>query len=94
MRVLFYILFFSAFVSAKAQLLDSLTLDTLTPYTTLAEALKEPDKVIKLQLRKQKFKNFPKEIYQFKNLQYLDLGKNNIKIIPDSIGNGNRYFYK
>ncbi len=86
MKVILYILFFSVFVSAKAQLLDSLTLDTLTSYTSLAEALKNPDKVIKLELRKQKLKVFPKEIYQFKNLQYLDLGKNNINQIPDSIG--------
>lgn len=81
-----YILFFVGVVSAKAQLLDSLALDTLTTYTSLAQALKEPDKVVKLQLRKQKFKTIPKEIYLFKNLQYLDLAKNNIKLIPDSIG--------
>ncbi|HEY1038081.1 MAG TPA: leucine-rich repeat domain-containing protein [Bacteroidia bacterium] len=86
MRSGFYILFFFAFISVKAQLLDSLTLDTLTPYTSLVEAMKEPDKVIKLQLRKQRLKTFPKEIFMFKNLQYLDLGKNNIKLIPDSIG--------
>jgi Leucine-rich repeat (LRR) protein len=71
---------------AKAQLLDSLTLDTLTGYTNLQEALKEPDKVTKLVLRKQHLKSFPKEILQFKNLQYLDVSKNSIKELPDSIG--------
>lgn len=71
---------------AKAQLLDSLTLDTLTGHTNLQEALKEPDKVIKLVLRKQHLKSFPKEILQFKNLQYLDISKNSIKELPDSIG--------
>lgn len=71
---------------AKAQLLDSLTLDTLTGHVNLQEALKEPDKVVKLVLRKQHLKSFPKEIFQFKNLQYLDLSKNSIKEIPDSIG--------
>lgn len=73
-------------IFAKAQLLDSLTLDTLTGHTNLQEALKEPDKVIKLVLRKQHLKSFPKEILQFKNLQYLDISKNSIKELPDSIG--------
>jgi len=72
-------------VSAKAQLLDSLALDTLTPYTTLEAALKEPDKVVKLVLRKQKFKTFPVEVLRFKNLQYLDISKNTIKELSDSI---------
>lgn len=71
---------------SKAQLLDSLSLDTLTGHTNIQEALKNPDAVIKLVLRKQHFKSFPQEIFAFKNLQYLDLSKNSIKEIPDSIG--------
>lgn len=82
--VLISLLFFKT--NGKAQLLDSLTLDTLTAYTNLQEALKQPDKVIKLVLRKQHLKEFPKEIAQFNNLQYLDLSKNAIKEIPDEIG--------
>lgn len=66
----------------KAQLLDSLALDSLKPYTTIQSALRAPDKVIKLVLRKNKLKAFPSEISRFKNLQYLDLSKNNIKEIP------------
>lgn len=69
----------------QAQLLDSLTLDTLTGYVNLQEALKNPDAVIKLVLRKQHLKSFPKEILQFKNLQYLDISKNSIEELPDSI---------
>jgi Leucine-rich repeat (LRR) protein len=72
--------------SAQTPLLDSLTLDTLTAYTSISEAIKNPDKVIKLELRKKRYKEFPKEIFLFKNLQYLDLSKNNITEIPAEIG--------
>ncbi len=70
----------------KAQLLDSLVLDTMSGFTDLHEALKNPDAVIKLVLRKQHLKSFPKEILKFKNLQYLDVSKNSIEELPDSIG--------
>lgn len=71
--------------SMKGQLLDSLELAQATEFTTLEEALAEPDRVVRLSLRKQKLKSFPKVIYQFKNLQYLDLSKNSLKELPDSL---------
>lgn len=71
--------------SFKAQQLDSLTLDTLQAYTDLKFALQEPDKVIKLKLKKNRLKIFPLEILRFKNLQYLDLSKNSIETIPSGI---------
>jgi Leucine-rich repeat (LRR) protein len=67
-------------------LLDSLTLDTMTAYTDLATALQNPDKVVKLVLRKQGYTSFPKEIWSFPNLQYLDLSKNHITDFPDTLG--------
>jgi Leucine-rich repeat (LRR) protein len=70
---------------AQNKLLDSLTLDTLKAFTNLEQALKEPEKVIKLVLRRDKLKTFPPEIFQFTNLQYLDLSKNDIKEIPYQI---------
>jgi Leucine-rich repeat (LRR) protein len=73
-------------VNAQTALLDSLTLDTLTAFTSLDEALKHPEQVIKLELRKKKLKKFPVEILQFINLQYLDLSKNSIKELPIEIG--------
>ncbi|GIV28371.1 MAG: hypothetical protein KatS3mg027_2185 [Bacteroidia bacterium] len=66
-------------------LLDSVSLSRTYAFTSLDSALKSPDKVYKLVLRKKKFKSFPKEIYQFKNLQYLDLSKNNIKELPEDL---------
>lgn len=71
--------------SSEAQLLDSLALDTMQGFTSIDEAMKNPNAVIKLVLRKQHLKAFPKEILQFKNLQYLDISKNSISDLPDSI---------
>lgn len=67
-------------------LLDSLSLDTTTAITSLAEAMKAPLKVVKLDLHKQKIGIFPKEILEMKNLQWLDISKNKIDSIPEEIG--------
>lgn len=83
--ILIIVLSFSVH-GAKAQLLDSLTLDTMQAFVSIQEAMKNPNAVIKLSLRKQHLKSFPKEILQFKNLQYLDVSKNSISELPDSIG--------
>lgn len=90
--VLILALFLSVHIS-KAQLLDSLTLDTMQGFASLQEATKNPDAVIKLVLRKQHLKSFPKEIFNFKNLQYLDISKNSISELPDSIGFMNNLQY-
>jgi Leucine-rich repeat (LRR) protein len=66
-------------------LLDSMQLDQTYTFMELEEAVRFPDKVIKLELRKKKLKEFPKEIFQFKNLQWLDLGRNSLTELPDSI---------
>jgi Leucine-rich repeat (LRR) protein len=83
---LILILFFAGCIRLHGQLLDSLTLARMDEITSLDSALKDPDKVIKLVLRKKHLKKFPEEIARFKNLQYLDISKNNIKEIPESIG--------
>lgn len=70
---------------SQTQLLDSMQLEETYTYMDLAEAMRFPEKVVKLELRKKKLKEFPKEIFQFKNLQWLDLGKNNLTELPDSI---------
>ncbi len=83
--LLLFILFFQK-TNAQNQLLDSLTLDTLTAFTSIAEAIKHPEQVIKLELRKKRLKKFPPEIFQFPNLQYLDISKNDIEELPAEIG--------
>ncbi|MES2566405.1 MAG: leucine-rich repeat domain-containing protein [Bacteroidota bacterium] len=85
-KLVLILTFFLSVNISKAQLLDSLTLDTMQGFVSLQEAMKNPDAVIKLVLRKQHLKTFPKEILQFKNLQYLDVSKNSISELPDSIG--------
>ena len=85
MRIYFFLLLVFNFSLQSQSLLDSIRLDSIYPIESISEALKDPSQVIKLVLRKQKLKEFPKEIFLFKNLQYLDLGKNSILEIPDSI---------
>jgi len=69
----------------EAQLLPFDALDTIYIYENLEEALKYPDSVQKLVLKKRKFTEFPIEILQFKQLNYLDLGKNKLEEIPAKI---------
>jgi len=70
---------------AQGGLLDSTALANYAEYDDLKEALENPLDVVKLVLRKKKLRAFPREIFKFKNLQYLDLSKNIIKQLPDSL---------
>lgn len=83
---LLFVLVISLALRVNAQeLLDSAQLEQTYVYMDLQEAMRFPDKVIRLELRKKKLKSVPQEIFQFRNLQWLDLGKNNITELPDSI---------
>ncbi len=84
--LLYFFIFISPKLSAQYQLLDSLTLDTLRSFKSIGEAIKNPESVIKLELRRKKIKKFPPEIFNFPNLQYLDISKNDIEEIPAEIG--------
>ena len=78
-KIIFLLLFCLAFQKyANAQLLDSLSLDTTHAYTSIAEAIKHPDQVRKLVLRRKHLETGPKEIFLMHNLQYLDLSKNKL----------------
>ncbi len=54
-------------------------------YYSLEEAMQEPEKVYKLSLAGQKFKDFPMEVLLFKNLQVLNLADNKIDSLPPQI---------
>jgi Leucine-rich repeat (LRR) protein len=69
-----------------AQLLSQTELDSTQEFYSLASALKNPDKVFRLQLSKKKLKTVPEEIRQFKNLNALDLGRNKLKELPAWMG--------
>jgi Leucine-rich repeat (LRR) protein len=69
----------------RCQLLDSVALAVAPEYSDLKEALNNSDQVVRLVLRKQKFKDFPMEVLKLKKLQYLDISRNDIKHLPDSI---------
>ena len=51
-------------------------------FVKIEDAIVNPDSVIKLILRKQKLTTIPREIFSFKNLEYLDLSKNKLDSIP------------
>ncbi len=72
--------------AASAQLLSQAALDSTKEFYSIASALKEPDKVYRLQLTKKKYKVLPEEIRQFKNLNALDIGKNKLKELPGWLG--------
>ena len=60
--------------------------DSLPVYTSIEAAMQHPDKVHRLDLRKQKLKVFPPEILQFHNLIELNLERNKIDSLPEEIG--------
>jgi Leucine-rich repeat (LRR) protein len=55
-------------------------------YTSLKEALLQPDSVLRLKLRRNGLKEIPTEVFLFKNLKELDLTSNKIHRIPTEIG--------
>lgn len=54
-------------------------------YNSLEDAMREPEKVYKLNLSDQKLKEIPSEIFNFPNLHMLNLSNNKIKEIPSDI---------
>lgn len=86
MRILLFISIFIGFgtLSAQESYADSVYKD-VTAFKSIKAALENPDEVIKLVLKRDRLDSIPPSIYQFKNLEYLDLSSNRIDSIPDEI---------
>lgn len=54
-------------------------------YSNIEKASEQPFGVRRIELTNRKYVYFPAEIYQFKNLEYLNLDDNNIAVIPEGI---------
>ncbi len=76
----------SSSLAQSSRLLDSASLDTTFIYTNLEDALKTPEQVIRLSLKRQRLDSIPVTVFLFTNLQYLDLSKNRLNFIPEEIG--------
>lgn len=73
-------------VAPVSAMSDTLSLKKLKSYKVLSSALKNPKQVQKLDLSRQKLKEFPIEILQLNELRVLILAGNKIKSIPPEIG--------
>ena len=56
-------------------------------YTSVEEALKEPNKVVRLNLSNQSLSEFPKGLSKFKNLEYLSLRNDHLISLSPEIAN-------
>lgn len=70
-------------VCAMAQRVAYESLDTVAVFKSLHEATPNQDQVIRLDLSKQRFLEFPEEIFTMKNLQELKLNKCRLTTLPD-----------
>ena len=68
----------TSFLSGDA---DTTGTDTLRIYTSLEDALKEPERVYRLILKRNKLAEIPKDIFQLKNLRELRLNKKDRKSV-------------
>ncbi len=71
--------------TAVSQELDSIEATEGEVFFTLESAMKNPDSVFVLILKRERLKEFPMEIFEFVNLEELDLSKNKIETIPKEI---------
>lgn len=57
-----------------------------TLYTSLKQAMASPDSVTRLKLKRKGLTEIPPEVFNFSNLQELDLGSNKIQNLPSNLG--------
>ena len=84
-RLLPILLSIGTTTSYHAQVLTDEALDTIKVLNLEQALKKDPLQVYKLSLKKMKLREFPEEIYQFKNLQTLDVSKNKLIYFPRKI---------
>lgn len=80
----------SAFNVEPVNMLDLDALENMNGFTSMEEALKNPDAVVKLDLQNNGMKALPPEIGRFRNLQYLNVSRNQLSELPREIGNLSR----
>lgn len=88
--ILVYTLLIFAGLTALCQPPDSNTYiisKEVITYTDLKIAMENPDAVESISLVGMKLRKIPAEVFQFKNLRFLDLRRNRITKIPDEIKN-------
>ena len=81
-----FILLFLSFTSL-AQCEESSAAFKFKKYTSLEQAMLEPDSVFYLDLSRSKLRQLPQDVYAFKNLTVLILDRNRLVEIPEKIGN-------
>jgi Leucine-rich repeat (LRR) protein len=67
------------------RVLTQAELDAEPWYTNLRDALKNPEKVYKLALSKNRLRGIPMEVLVLRNLQVLQLDRNRIRQLPDEL---------
>ena len=84
MKLNFSIMFFFALISFSNANDDGL-LDSIPLFDDLQVAISKSNKVVQLSLKKNKYTTIPEEIWEMRNLEYLDLSKNKIDSISSRI---------
>jgi Leucine-rich repeat (LRR) protein len=79
------ILLFNCLLTQAQNSMKGLSESDLKIYTSLEEALLNPDSVRYLSLKHKKLKKLPAEVFEFKNLEVLDVSKNKLDEIPEEI---------
>jgi Leucine-rich repeat (LRR) protein len=82
---LMIILFNNSFLLHAQNYQKGLSETDLKMYTSIEEALINPDSVRYLSLKHKKLRVIPKEVFLFKNLEVLDISKNKLEEIPEDI---------
>lgn len=72
--------------TGQAQKFWETRLDQRDIYYDLDEAKRNPEDVYRLHLKKKKLTELPKEIFDFPNLEELDISKNRFSELPEEIG--------